>query len=149
MKRYREVLFKKGPLFLYNKNMSKNKNEKYQDIGCLYGLIMIGLIILLGFVCAKAYPLWVITLVLILNVLWLIFLILFDIPRNQNIKLLKSKEYIKNRKKLLFWSFLCAFLFWGTILLLIFFDIPLSSSAGTIALFIGIVIGSKFANHKF
>lgn len=54
----------------------KNKDLiKIRILNFLYAFILLGLIFLLGFVCAKNYPLWLTTLVLLLNILYLIFII--------------------------------------------------------------------------
>lgn len=94
--------------------MSKDKNKKYSFMGFLYAFIIFAFIALLIYVCVNAYPLWIISSVLLLNILNLIFVILFD-PT--------SKDSKKSRIRLVFFGFSLGILNVIFILLCIHFDV--------------------------
>lgn len=116
-------------------NPNNKKELKNRLLSLLFCVIVFGLIATLFYVCVNGYPLWVVTSVLILNILHLVFGILFD-PTKED-----SEKSKKDRKRLLLWGFPIGILYVIFILLLIFSEIPLPPFAKTIALFIGFWLG--------
>ena len=84
-------------------------------ISFLYVLIMLGLLAILVVSCIKGCALWIISCVLILNIVWLLAGILWGRPapimdENGNPHLLTGQELKKDRKKLLIWGLFCGVL---------------------------------------
>ncbi len=120
------------PVFFNPNNKKELKNRLLSLLSCF---IVFGLIATLVYVCINGYPLWVVTLVLVLNILHLVFMILFD-PTKED-----SEESKKDRKRLLFWGIPIGILYVIVILLLIFSDVPVPPFLKTIVLLIGFGLG--------
>ncbi|MBO4707476.1 MAG: hypothetical protein J5594_02815 [Elusimicrobiaceae bacterium] len=120
------------PVFLNPNNKKELKNRLLNLISCF---IVFGLIATLFYVCVNGYPLWVITLVLVLNILHLVFMILFD-PTKED-----SEKSKKDRKRLLLWGFPIGILYVIIILSLVFSEISVPPFLKTIVLLIGFGLG--------
>ena len=125
------------PAFLKD-GQERKKEIKKRGIGLLSAFIIFALIGTLGYVCIKGYPLWSITLVLLITILYLIFGILFD----------PVKADRKDGKRLLLWGGLCGILFVGIILTVIFLNMPIPGFLKYMAFPIGYIIGSKLLDKK-
>ncbi len=117
-KKYKKSLNTKEPLL---------RNTHRKPLGPLFALIHFALMGLLGAFCVKGAPLWLITIVLLLNIGFLIFCILYDTPIGGNTRFYE-KEIRNNRIKLLRWGFGWGLMGVGAILLITHWDLPLFSS---------------------
>lgn len=116
----------------------RKKEIKNSFIGLLCAFIIFALIALLFYVCVNNYPLWIISSVLLLNILNLIFIILFD-PT--------SKDPKKSRKRLVFFGFSLGILNVIFILICIHFD--LSWPFYVLQALMNAFIIPKYKDYKF
>lgn len=100
----------------------------------LYVLTYLGLIGALVYVCIEDYPLWSVTVILVMTILYPVFGVL--ITDN------------KDGKRLLLWGGLGGIVFVGIILILAFLNIQIPTYLKCLAYPIGHLIGSKFADKK-
>ena len=121
------------PVFL---NPNNKKELKNRLISLLFCVIVFGLIATLFYVCVNGYPLWVVTSVLVLNILHLVFGILFD-PTKED-----SEKSKKDRKRLLLWGFPIGILYVIIILSLVFSEISVPPFLKTIVIFIALWLGA-------
>ena len=79
------------------------KRKHAMLLGWLFAIIMMGLMALLYILCIRGRPLWLITTVLLVNIICLVLLVIFDIPRDGKLGVWRDKKYRANRVKLLRW----------------------------------------------
>jgi len=88
----------------------------------LFAFGMMALMALLYKVCVSGYPLWVVSTVLAVNVIYLIVMVLVGPSDGYDFSERHTKEYKKNHLKLLLWGIPAGIFFVAMILISIFCD---------------------------
>ena len=111
---------------------------------------MMALMGLLGMFCVQGQPLWLITVVLLLNIGFFIFCVLYDTPIGGNARFYE-KKIRNNRIKLLRWGVGCGLMWIGAVLLIIHWDWPpfSSSTVKNILSVFCMYLGYKYREKNF